>query len=115
MFKKGQPRSPNAGRKAGIPNKAKAELRDLAQVYTTEALSTLADIMRNGKQEPARVAAANCLLDRGYGKPIQSIDATHRIETVEELSLDELFNIAGRGRTRSDPAAPGPSESTKLH
>jgi hypothetical protein len=36
---------------------------------------TLAKICAQGKSESARVAAASALLDRGYGKPAQSVDA----------------------------------------
>lgn len=42
-----------------------------AQVYTTEALETLARIMRSGESEAAIVAAADKLLDRGHGKAPQ--------------------------------------------
>ncbi len=34
--------------------------------------------MKHGESEQARVAAANALLDRGYGKPEQSVDQTVR-------------------------------------
>ncbi len=42
-----------------------------AQVYTTEALETLARIMRSGESEAAVVAAADKLLDRGHGRAPQ--------------------------------------------
>ena len=37
--------------------------------YGDEALLTLLELMRNGKSEPVRVAAARELLDRTHGKP----------------------------------------------
>jgi hypothetical protein len=47
----------------------------LARTYTKEAVETLAGIMRNDKApSAARVAAANGLLDRGYGKPPQALE-----------------------------------------
>jgi hypothetical protein len=61
------------GRPKGVPNKANGELRAAAQQYSTAALSTLAAIMKSGASEQARVAAANALLDRGYGKPAQAL------------------------------------------
>lgn len=66
---------PGSGRKAGTPNKATAELKHLATAYTEEAVQTLAEVMRD-KETPAqaRVAAANALLDRGYGKPRQELE-----------------------------------------
>ena len=37
--------------------------------YTTEALETLVELMREGKDERERGTAAQALLDRGWGKP----------------------------------------------
>lgn len=64
---------PGAGRKPGIPNKATASIREAAQQYTQQALETLANVMRFGESESAKVAAANSILDRGHGKPVQMI------------------------------------------
>lgn len=49
--------------------KAPTEIRSLARKHTAGALKTLAHVM-NAKNAPesARVAAANSLLDRGWGK-----------------------------------------------
>ena len=63
------------GRVKGVPNKATRELKDMARDYTADALKTLAQIMLTSESDQARVAAANALLDRGYGKPQQSIEA----------------------------------------
>ncbi len=53
-----------------------AEVRELARTRTTAALETLAEIMGNRKAPPAsRVAAAVAILDRGWGKPEQTISA----------------------------------------
>jgi len=51
-------------------------IKDLAQKYTNEALATLRSIMKGSEDDRARVAAANAILDRGYGKPAQSVDLT---------------------------------------
>jgi hypothetical protein len=67
---------PGGGRPKGSRPKVTAEIRDLAQVYTADALKTLASIMQRGESEAARVAAANSLLDRGYGKPAQALQHT---------------------------------------
>lgn len=65
-----------AGRPKGVRNRAtkqaKATLADLAKAYAPEALETLAQVMRTGESESARVTAANSILDRGYGKPVQA-------------------------------------------
>lgn len=72
---------PGSGRPKGVPNKATRDLKELAQVYTAAALKTLSDIMRRGESEAARVAAARELLDRGYGRATQTIDA--KVETTK--------------------------------
>lgn len=92
------------GRKKGVPNKATASLKDAAQVYTEQALATLASIMLSASEGgAARVAAANALLDRGYGKPKQSVEASGpdggAIETKAtidpaSLSADQLRALA---------------------
>lgn len=52
--------------------KAKAEIRSLARKHTNSAINALVGIMNQKKAPPAaRVAAAQALLDRGWGKPKQ--------------------------------------------
>lgn len=54
--------------------KAPTEIRSLARSHTESALNVLAGIMnKTDAPESARVAAANSLLDRGWGKPTQPI------------------------------------------
>lgn len=66
---------PGAGRRKGAPNKATVIVKDAAQAFTADALETLAKIMKDTEAPAAaRVAAANALLDRGHGKPKQSVD-----------------------------------------
>lgn len=78
---------PGAGRRKGAPNKATVVVRDAAQAFTEDALSTLASIMRDAAQPAAaRVAAANALLDRGHGKPKQSLDIDARVTTPKTLN-----------------------------
>jgi hypothetical protein len=66
---------PGAGRKKGVPNKATADVKAAAQKYTSKAVKVLATIMEDKDQAgAARVAAANAILDRGYGKPTQAVN-----------------------------------------
>lgn len=51
------------------------DVRALAQQHCKRAIEVLAEIMRNPKNAPsARQAAANALLERGYGRPVQPIE-----------------------------------------
>lgn len=66
-----------AGRKPGSKSRAtkqaKATLSKLAQALAPEALETLAEIMKDVEAPAAaRVSAANAILDRGYGRPVQT-------------------------------------------
>jgi hypothetical protein len=67
-FVKGQ-----SGNPGGV-HKGTAELKALARQHAPAAIETLAAIMSDSLSPPAaRVGAANALLDRGYGKPVQEI------------------------------------------
>ena len=66
-----------------------AHVRELARQFTPEAIETLVEIMGDtDATKAARVAAANALLDRGWGKPDQSvsIDGGQSLLSI----LDEL-------------------------
>ena len=55
--------------------KTPTEIRSLARSHTETAIKTLVGIMQESKAPPAaRVAAAQAILDRGWGKPSQPID-----------------------------------------
>lgn len=72
---------PGAGRPKGSKNKVTEEKRkrlaDLAQEYTSEAVTTLAEVMRDTEApHAARVNAATAMLDRGHGKPVQTTEVS---------------------------------------
>lgn len=53
--------------------KAPTDIRSLARSHTQRALQVLQGVMDQPEAPPAaRVAAANALLDRGWGKPAQA-------------------------------------------
>ena len=65
-----------SGNPGGRP-KGLSEVIALAREHTELAITTLVDIAKQTKAAPAaRVAAASALLDRGWGKPAQAIQAT---------------------------------------
>lgn len=55
------------GRVKGVPNKATASIRDIARLYTDQAVMALVAVLSDDSPA-ARVAAAKELLDRAYGK-----------------------------------------------
>ena len=65
-----------SGRPAGALNKAtsglKSNLSALAREHTQNALDTLVEIMQSSQSDSARIAAANAILDRGYGRPTKT-------------------------------------------
>ena len=70
--------------------KSIVQIRSLARSHTKTALSVLVGIMRNvDAAAPARIAAANAILDRGWGKATQplgddegALELIHRIERI---------------------------------
>jgi len=75
-FEKG--RSGNPG---GRP-KGDGEIRELARQHTPTALRTLIEIAEHGENESARVAAANALLYRAWGKPAVPVAAADLPEAI---------------------------------
>jgi len=51
------------------------ELKEAFKAAAPKALQTLMDILDNGDKNADRLRAAEVLLDRGYGKPVQAIEA----------------------------------------
>lgn len=61
--------------------KAPTDIRSLARQHTASAINVLAGIMNQpASPEGARVQAAQALLDRGWGKPTQPIDAEEGLQ-----------------------------------
>ncbi len=55
---------------------------ELARMHTANAIATLAEVCNGLGNEPRdRIAAANALLDRGWGKPKESVDLDAKIES----------------------------------
>lgn len=80
------------GRKPGTPNKATASIRDIAREYTGDAVKALVDVL-NDVQQPAsaRVSAASAILDRGFGRPTQSMELTG----AEGGPVEQLIDLKG--------------------
>ena len=69
-----------SGNPGGRP-KDEHRVAELARSYTLEAIGTLVELMRDGKDERMRGAAAQALLDRGWcGR-----EATHYLTEASTL------------------------------
>lgn len=85
--------------------KTPTEIRSLARSHTESALRTLAQIMCEATApHAARVSAANSLLDRGWGKAVQAIEANVNVNDPNKLTDQILANIA-TGRSEDAPSA----------
>ena len=95
---RGQWAAGNRANPGGRPKDA-AEVRELARQRSPQALDTLTAIMEDDEAPPAaRVAAANAVLDRGWGKPVQAI---------EQKGEQQLIFVVGRTLPKSyDPLGP---------
>lgn len=75
-FKKGQ-----SGNPGGRP-KLNHDIQELARTHTDAAISALVLALSDVR---TRVAAAVALLDRGYGKPIQTVNAETTVHYVARI------------------------------
>ena len=70
--------------------KTPTDIRSLARSHTKTAIKTLVGVMNQTETSPAaRVAAANSLLDRGWGKPPQSLAIEHETSRYSQMTDEE--------------------------
>ena len=63
-----------SGNPKGRPS-IKGPVEVLAREHTEEAVRTLVELMRHGYPDAVKGAAANALLNRGWGMPRQTVEA----------------------------------------
>ncbi len=75
----------------------------MARTYTEAALATLHRVCTKSESDSAATAAAIALLDRGYGRPSQSVeiggDPANPIQTVTRIErqvIDPSQDVADR-------------------
>ena len=77
-----------------------AEVKELARKHTKLAIDTLAEIARNSDKEAVRIAAANALLERGWGKAVSAASAK---PDAEETAIEVITGIdRSAGNAASD-------------
>ena len=100
-FEKGK-----SGNPGGRP-KAQGEIREIARQHTSAAIETLVTVMCDKAAQPsARVGAASALLDRGWGRPHQSIEAsiTNPGSVLSSSALGSISDLLDKVSERSEQA-----------
>ena len=99
----GQFRPGASGNPGGRPA-ALAEVKQLARQHTALAIQKLAHIAEHGHSEMAQIAAANALLDRGWGRPTQPVSGDDEMPPVgigwgalHEAERDQLVAVLVEG------------------
>ena len=85
-----------SGNPGGRP-KDEHRVAELARSYTLEAIDTLVELMREGKDERVRGTAAQALLDRDWGKAKVEVEV---VTGVEGSYLDVLRVVNERTTKR---------------
>jgi hypothetical protein len=91
-----------SGNPGGRP-KAAAVMTAEARRYCIKAIHALVLTMRTETGAP-RIAAANALLDRGFGRPAQNVDLTLS-KKISEMTLEELSAVEAQMVGVMAPAA----------
>jgi hypothetical protein len=95
---------PGAGRKPDGPF-----VMALARAHTLEAIEVLANVMADARSPPAaKVAAAQALLDRGWGKAPILVDLAHK-SRFDDFLRDLGIEVASEGEEQeldTDDAEP---------
>ena len=93
----GRFRAGHSGNAGGRP-RDEHKVAELARSYTTEAIDTLVDLMRQGKDDRVRGTAAQALLERGWGKPRAEVATTHKSHS--ESFIEVLKEVAKKVKER---------------
>lgn len=88
-----------SGNPGGRP-KGEGDIRELARKHTPQAIRTLEKVMNDDNANPsARVAASEALLNRGWGRPAQTIrasidtDFSERNAIVKDALADSAMEL----------------------
>ena len=110
----GRPFQPGKSGNPGGKPKQVIEVVHLARQYTTLAITTLAEIAKEGLSEAARVHASEILIERGWGKAPQTITVLDERDT-QDLTDQDLVDIVRASRSRVAPSSESQEAPNKLH
>lgn len=95
-----------SGNAGGRPREIGA-VRDLAKRYTQDAIEALVGLMADPTTPPAaRVSAAVALLDRGHGKPAQSLDMRLDAADPALAHIEAIRALTARRKAESETVDP---------
>jgi hypothetical protein len=91
---------PGAGRPPGAVSEERKALKTLAQAHTESAVKALADLCSDQSQPGmVRIAASCALLDRGHGRPVQSVAVEGTVlQAADPAALIALSEAMDRSR-----------------
>ena len=96
----GKGKAKTGGRKKGVPNKATAEVKALAQEHGPEMIRKLLALTKSEDERIQLVA----MLDRGYGKAAQAVEMTTDVGENFVQTLKALQAFRGNGAIPADPS-----------
>src|ERR1700677_4090374 len=91
------------GSRAGIPNKATAEIQEIARKYAPDAIKEMHRILTTSESDAARVAAGNVILDRAYGKARQPVDHGWDLTKLTDEQIAAIAVASGAASTAPPP------------
>ena len=109
---------PGAGRPKGVPNRITRPLKEIAAQLGPDAIQEVQRLMHESTNDVVRLAAARELLDRGLGRPAQSVAVTagpaFMLEQETTENLMELKAMLEERRRQQLPAPTPDPESARL-
>jgi hypothetical protein len=78
-----------SGNPGGRPRTLVSVMKE-ARKHTSDAIGILSNLMRGAKSESVRLNAAEAILSRGWGRPVQAFHGNFANRKLNELTHEEL-------------------------